>query len=388
MDDVIYLDYNASTPCDPRVVEAMMPFFNVAPANPMSRSHRPGRRAFETLEDARATVARCLNARSATEIVFTSGATEANNLALKGIRPPDGHRPPHFVTQATEHSSILEPARRLEATGWKVTVLGVDTTGRVRLDRLARSLAGGVTMVSIMAANNETGTTQEINRVARLAHEHGALMHCDAAQAFGKIAVDVRKLEVDLLSLSGHKLYGPKGVGALYVRRRRPPIRLTPSLDGGGQEHGMRSGTVNLPAVVGLARALEIAADDLVAGGSRLAALRDRLEDRVTTDLDGVHVNGNREHRLPGTTNLAFEGVDGNALLAALNDLALSSGSACASDHGAPSHVITAMGVPRRLASASLRISLGRPTTETEVDRATERIVAEVHRLRALRRRR
>jgi cysteine desulfurase len=260
--------------------------------------------------------------------------------------------------------------------------------GRVRLGQLADALANGATLVTMMAANNETGTLQPITEISRLAHEHGALVHCDAAQMVGKLPFDVRRLDLDLVSLSGHKLYGPKGVGALYIRRRRPPLRLDPVLDGGGQEHGLRSGTVNLPGIVGLAHALEIADADRDAEAERQTSLRDRIEKRLCDELEGILVNGDPGNRLPGTTNLAFDGVEGKALLAAVPDLAISTGSACASDHGEPSHVMLAMGLSRSLASSSLRISVGRPTTGPEIDHAAERIVTEVHRLRAMHRRR
>ena len=260
--DVIYLDYNASTPCDPRVVEAMQPFFGAIFANPSSRNHRPGRDAYSALEDARSTVARFLGAQSATEIVFTSGATEANNLALIGTAKARADRRRHLVTQDTEHPSVLEVLRALQKEGWTLTEVGVDSEGRVRLDKLEAALCDETALVSLMLANNETGTVQPVRKAAELAHAHGALIHCDAAQGVAKIDVNIAELAVDLLSLSGHKLYAPNGVGALYVRRTNPPLRLAPHIHGGGHEGGLRSGTPNLPGAVALAHALEIADAD------------------------------------------------------------------------------------------------------------------------------
>jgi cysteine desulfurase len=383
-DEVIYLDYNASTPCDPRVVEAMRPCFGEVFANPASRSHRPGQRAFAFLEEARATVAAVLGARSATEIVFTSGATEGNNLAIAGAARALRVRGRHLVTQATEHAAVLEPMRALEPDGWKQTVLGVDGEGRIRLDELEAALRPDTALVSLMLANNETGTIQPVAEAAALVRESGALLHCDAAQGPGKIPVDVGALGVDLLTVSAHKVYGPKGAGALYRRRLRPPLRLPALLYGGGQESGLRSGTPNLPGAVGLASALELADAELTADAARMARLRDQLEGRILSALDGCVVNGSTAHRLPGTTNISFSGIEGNALLASLPDLAVSSGSACTSAAPEPSAVLRAMGVSRNLAAASVRFSLGRPTTAAEVELAADRVIAEVNRLRAM----
>jgi cysteine desulfurase len=384
-DDIIYLDYNASTPCDPRVVEAMLPYLTDAFANPSSRHHRPGRDAFTALEKARSTVARLLGARSATEIVFTSGATEGNNLALMGIAGGQARRGRHIVTQVTEHPSVLEPLIHLRNNGWEVTEIGVDSDGRIQLDELSDALRDDTVLVSLMLANNETGALQPVARAAEMAHVRGALIHCDAAQAVGKVAVDVVALNVDLLTLSGHKLYAPKGIGALFVRRSRPPLRLAPLLRGGDHEHGLRSGTPNLPGAVALAHALEIAGANLEAEMGRLADIRNRLETTVVGKLDGCSVNGSTDHRLPGTCNLSFAGIEGNALLASLPDLAVSTGSACTSAHPQASPVLLAMGVKPALAKASLRLSVGRPTTTDEVDRAAARIVNEVTRLRSMR---
>ncbi len=384
--DVIYLDYNASTPCDPRVAEAMQPFFGAVFANPSSRNHRPGRDAFTALEESRSTVASCLGARSATEIVFTSGATEANNLALIGAARALTERGRHLVTQATEHPSVLEVLHALERDGWTLTKVGVDRQGRVRLDELESALSDDTVLVSLMLANNETGTLQPVREAADLAHGRGALIHCDAAQAVAKIAFNAAELGVDLLSISGHKLYAPKGIGALYLRRTSPPFKLPPHLHGGGHEGGLRSGTPNLPGAVALARALEIADAELETEGPRITALRDRLEAAIVATANNCSVNGSIEHRLPGTSNISFAGIDGNALLASLPDLAVSSGSACTSSHPEASPVLLAMGVKRELAKTSLRLSLGRFSTEDEIDRAASRISEEVQRLRHLKR--
>jgi cysteine desulfurase len=384
--DVIYLDYNASTPCDPRVVEAMLPHLTETYANPSSRSHRPGRDAFTALENARAKVAQKLGARSPTEIYFTSGATEANNLALRGVAHARADRGRHLVTQVTEHPSVLEPLRWLRQNGWELTEVGVDENGRLRIDDLAAAIRADTVLVSLMHANNETGTLQPVRQAAALVHQHDALLHCDAAQSVGKVGVDLFDLDVDLLTLSGHKIYAPNGIGALWVRRTKPALKLHPLLLGGGHESGIRSGTPNLPGAAGLACALEIAVDALEAEGLEIANLRNRLEASVIGYLEDCTINGDTGHRLPGTTNLSFAGVEGNALLASLPDLAASSGSACTSGHSEASPVLLAMGVAPALARASLRLSVGRFTTSDDVDRAAQRIVEEVRRLRSLRR--
>lgn len=386
-DDVIYLDYNASTPCDPRVVEAMLPYLTETFANPSSRNHRPGQDAYVALEKARTTVVRELGGQSGTEFIFTSGATEANNLALSGIAETRAERGRHIVTQATEHPSVLEPLRHLRHRGWELSEIRVDGEGLIRLDELAEVLRDDTVLVSLMLANNETGTVQPVRDAAQLVHRRGAWLHCDAAQGVGKLAVDVDELEVDFLTLSGHKVYAPKGIGGLFIRRAKPPVRLPPAIRGGGHEGGLRSGTPNLAGAVALARALEIAGQEVLAESRRLADFRDRLESHVTARIGDCTINGSKEHRLPGTSNLSFAGVDGNALLASLPDVAVSTGSACTSTHAEASPVLRAMGVPARLAKASLRLSLGRFTTADEVDRAADRIVAEVTRLRSLKRR-
>jgi len=385
--DDIYLDYNASTPCDPRVVEAMLPYLTQTYANPSSRNHHPGREAYAALEKARGTVARALGCRSGTEIVFTSGATEANNLVLSGIATAMTSRGRHIVTQTTEHPSVLEPLRHLQRNGWELTEIGVDCEGRIRLDELEASLRDDTVLVSLMLANNETGTVQPVRDASQIAHRRDVMLHCDAAQGVGKLVLDIDQLEVDFLTLSGHKVYAPKGIGALFIRRTKPPLRLPPSIRGGGHEGGLRSGTPNLAGAVALARALEIAGQEVASESGRLAELRDRLEGRITAGVTDAKVNGSRENRLPGTSNISFAAVDGNALLASLPDVAVSTGSACTSVHSEASPVLRAMGVQAQLAKASLRLSLGRFTTREEVDRAAERIVTEVTRLRTVKRR-
>ncbi len=385
VDDVIYLDYNASTPVDPRVLEGMLPFFATTFANPASRSHRPGRAAYRAQEEARALLADIVGAAAGSDVVFTSGATEANNLGLLGAAAAEPGRR-HLVTQISEHPSVLAPLHHLTASGWRLTVVGVDRRGVVDLGQLAEAVTGDTAVVSIMLANNETGTVQPVRAVADLAHRVGAVVHCDAAQALGKIPVDVAELGVDSLALSAHKVYGPKGVGALVLGRgRRRPL---PRSFGGDHESGLRPGTGNLPGMVGLAHAAALAADLLDDEAPRLAGLRDRLEERVLAGLGEVTVNGAGSHRLPNTSNLSFAGVDGAALLASLPDLAVSTGSACSSSHTEPSSVLVAMGVAKKLAAASLRLSVGRPTTALEVERAAERLITEVTRLRLLHQRR
>ncbi len=383
-DDVIYLDSNATTPCDPRVVEAMLPFMTESFANPTTRNHRPGRDAATALERARSTIDRLLGGRAASEVVFTAGATEANNLALLGAAEGLEDRGRHLVSQRTEHASVLEPLAALGRRGWEISLVGVDDVGRVRLDELEAALRDDTVLVSLMFANNETGTIQPVAEASGLAHARGALMHCDAAQAVGKIPVDLRELEVDLLTLSAHKFYGPKGVGALWIRHLRPPIRLSAVIHGGGQENGLRSGTPNVPGAVGMARAIELVTDEGDVERARIAGLRDRLEDSILAAVDGSSRNGDAANRLPNTSNLSIAGVEVNAVLASLPDLAVNTGSACASAHPESSPVLLAMGVPEELAGSSLRLSLGRFTTAEEVDRAAARIIEEVARLREM----
>ena len=378
----IYMDHNATTPVDPRVLEAMLPCFSESFGNAASKTHPYGWIASKLAEDARASLAAGIGAHPE-ELVFTSGATEANNLAIKGLVAPLAGRGAHVVTCATEHKAVLDPCAALARAGFTVTVIPVDRDGRVDPRAVAGALSERTALVSLMLANNETGTIHPVAAVAALCRERGVALHCDATQAVGKVPVDVNELGVDLMSMSAHKIYGPKGAGALYVRRRRPRLHLAPILDGGGHEQGMRSGTLNVPGIVGFARALEIARAEMAAEGARLAALRDRLQESTVTRLEGVTVNGDVERRLPNTLNLSFAGVDGPALLVGLREVAVASGSACTSADPSPSHVLMAMGRSKALANASIRFSLGRGNTEADVDAVATAVVREVTRLRA-----
>lgn len=384
MTQTIYLDYQATTPTDPRVLEAMLPYFTEQFANPHSVEHTLGRAMEERVETARGEVAALIGAE-AREVVFTSGATEANNMAVLGAGRFRAKAPKprtHVVTLATEHKCVLECVRQLQREGLETDILPVQPDGLVDLDLLARTVTENTALVSIMAANNETGVLQPLAEIGALCHERGAWFHTDAAQAFGKIPLDVRDLKIDLLSISGHKVYGPKGVGALYVRRR-PRIRLEPLFFGGGQERGLRSGTLPAPLCIGLGAAARIAGEDMAADAERLGALRDRLLQAIRQALPEVRVNGSLEHRLPHNLNLTFPGVDAQALLKALPDLALSTGSACSSAAVEPSYVLAALGLSDADARGSIRLALGRPTTKMEVDRAAEDLIRAVRSQRA-----
>jgi cysteine desulfurase len=376
----VYLDYQATTPTDPRVVEAMMPYFTVNFGNPHSKSHAFGREAEDAVEAARRQVADLIGAEPR-EIIFTSGATESNNLAIKGSARFLRRRKDRIVTCVTEHKCVLESCRRLEAEGFQLITVGVRSNGLVDLDALAVAIDERTALVSIMAVNNEIGVIQPIADIAALCHERGALFHTDAAQAIGKIPIDVKAMAIDLMSISGHKIYGPKGIGALYVRRR-PRVRLVAEMDGGGQERGLRSGTLPTPLCVGLGFACALAAAEMHQEAQRLRELRDRLLRVILAEVPQAVVNGDVEQRIAGNLNIAFPGVEGEVLLARLDDVALSTGSACTSAAIEPSYVLRAMGLEAPLAGASLRIGLGRFTTETEVDYAAGRIAREVRRLR------
>jgi cysteine desulfurase len=386
----VYLDYHATTPVDPRVLAAMLPYFTERFGNPASRQHAYGWEAQEAVDRARSQVAALVNG-SANEIVFTSGATESNNLAIKGAARAaradaagggEGRGRDEIITVATEHKSVLDSCRRLEQEGFGVTVLGVTAEGFVDLDALRDALTGRTLLVSVMAANNEIGTVQPLAPIAALVHERGALLHTDAAQAAGKVPIDAPAAGIDLLSLTGHKYYGPKGAGALYVRRQKPKIRLSGLIDGGGHEQGLRSGTLNVPGIVGLGAAAEICRLEMAAEGARLAAMRDRLLAGLRRNLEGVRLNGPASARLPHNLHVSFEDVDGEALLLALGDLAVSTGSACSSGSQAPSHVLQAIGAVGDRAGASIRFGLGRGTTDAEIDFAIERVTTVVRSLR------
>ncbi len=378
MNRPVYLDYHATTPVDPRVVQAMLPYFTERFGNPSSRTHRVGTEAAEAVDRARAQVARLIGAR-AREIVFTSGATESNNLAIKGVAAARRGRGGHIVTVVTEHHAVLDTCRRLEREGLRVTYLPVQPDGLVDLDRVRGAVGPDTILVSVMLANNEIGVLQPVAAIARLAHERGALVHTDAAQAAGKIPVDVEALGVDLLSFTAHKMYGPKGVGALYVRRG---VEIAPLLDGGGQERGLRPGTLNVAGIVGFGAAAEICRGELAAEAERLGRLRDRLLAGLRERVGDLRVNGSLEARLPHNLNVSFPGVAGESLLLALGDLAVSAGAACASGTSEPSYVLKALGLSDALALASLRFGLGRWTTEEEVDYAVDRVATVVGALR------
>jgi cysteine desulfurase len=381
----VFLDHHTTTPVDPRVVEAMLPFFGEHFGNPASQTHAFGWRAEAALEEARESLARSLGASSAAEIVFTSGATESNNLALLGLARSLRAKGDHLISVCTEHPSVVEPCRALAEQGFELTLLPVDSEGLVDLDDLRAAVRPDTLLVSVMAANSEIGVLQPIEEIGRICREREVFFHSDATQAVGKIPFAVGSASIDLLSLSAHKLYGPKGIGALYVRSGRPRVRLEPLVYGGGQERGLRSGTPAVPLAVGFARALEIARGGCEAEGRRLTALRERLLARLRAKLDGVHLNGHPSRRLPGNLNVSFEGVDGDALLAGLQEIAVSSGSACTSAKPEPSHVLKALGLPDDLVRASLRFGLGRSNTPEQIDWAAERVIEEVRALRSRR---
>jgi cysteine desulfurase len=379
----IYLDYSATTPCDPRVVQRMLPFFGETFGNAASRSHAFGWTAEAAVEAARAQVARLLGAHPK-EIVWTSGSTEANNLAIRGAAQMYRQKGNHLITAVTEHKAVLDPMHRLESEGFEVTWLPVDRRGHVDLDQLAAAITDRTILVSLMAANNEIGTLHPIAEIGAICKQKGTLFHTDATQAAGKIPLDVEAQHVDLLSLSAHKMYGPKGIGCLYVRRKNPRVRLTAQMDGGGHERGMRSGTLNVTGIVGMGEAARICCDEMATEVPRLRALRDRLEGRILAQLPDAVVNGDPAARLPHLTNISFPYVEGESLIMGVKELAVSSGSACTSASLEPSYVLKGLGLGDELAHSSLRFSLGRFTTEPEVDFAADRVVQEVKRLREM----
>jgi cysteine desulfurase len=381
----VYLDYQATTPTDPRVVAAMLPYFTEKFGNPHSTSHRLGREAAEAVEQARGEVAALIGADQR-EIVFTSGATESNNAALKGalrfLRDERRANKDHIVTVATEHKCVLETCRQLEREGFSLTILPVGDDGLLDLDGLAAAIGPRTALASVMAVNNEIGVIQPLARIGALCRSRGVLFHSDAAQAVGKVPLDVDSMQIDLLSVSGHKLYGPKGVGALYVRRR-PRVRLAPLIDGGGQERGFRSGTLPTPLCVGLGRACAIAQAEMAAETAAIAALRRRFLAGLRSRIPGIRLNGSAEHRVAGNLNLALAGVDGDTLLEACPAVAASTGSACSSASVEPSYVLRALGLDEATARSSLRLCVGRFTTEAEIDFAVDALAAAVERLRA-----
>jgi cysteine desulfurase len=379
----IYMDNNSTTRVDPRVLEAMLPYFNERYGNAASRHHSFGWEAKEAVDRAREQVAELIGA-DAREIIFTSGATESNNLALRGVAGMYRTQGNHIITAVTEHKAVLDPCKRLQREGYEVTFLPVDRFGRVSTEQVAQAMTPKTILVSIMAANNEIGTLQPIGEIAAVCKERQVLFHTDAAQAAGKIPVDVESSDVDLLSLSAHKIYGPKGVGALYVRRRNPHVRLEPIFDGGGHEGGLRSGTLPVPLIVGFGRACEICRQEMNAEGERLRTLREKLRQGIMDRLSDVYLNGHPTECLPGTLNLSFAHVKGDALMMGMRNVAISSGSACTSASVEPSYVLKALGVEDELAHSSIRFGLGRFNTEEEVDYVIDEVVRVVHHLRAI----
>ena len=370
MDLPIYLDNNATTPMDPRVLDAMVPYFVQKFGNASSRNHAFGWVAEEAVDYAREQVAQLIGANEK-EIIFTSGATESDNLALKGVFEMYKEKGNHIITMVTEHKAVLDACKHLEKLGARVTYLTPKPDGLIDLEQLVAAMSQETILVSIMYGNNEIGVIQPVKEIARIAHSFGALFMTDATQAVGKIPVNVIEDGIDLLALSGHKMYGPKGVGALYVRRKNPRVKVTAQMDGGGHERGMRSGTLNVPGIVGLGKACELGRLEMHEDAVRLSALRDKLE-AALTQLEESYVNGNREHRLPHTANISFKYVEGEGLMMAMKDLAVSSGSACTSASLEPSYVLKSLGLSDDLAHSSIRFGLGRFTTEEEVDRAIE----------------
>jgi cysteine desulfurase len=380
----IYLDHHATTPVDPRVLEAMLPYFTEQFGNAASRSHGFGWTAESAVEASRQRLAEALGARGAKDIVWTSGATESNNLALKGAAEYLRERGRHLITTRIEHKSVLDTMKRLTTEGFEVTYVEVGADGRVDPATIAAAIRPDTILCSVMLANNEVGTIQPIAEVGRITHERNVWFHVDACQGFLRTPLDVVRDHVDLCSVTAHKLYGPKGVGALYVRSANPRVRLVAQMDGGGHERGMRSGTLNVPGIVGFARAVELMMHEGAEENARIASLRDRLESRLLAELDYVSVNGSREHRLPGNLNVSFHYVEGESLMLAVKELAVSSGSACTSASLEPSYVLAALGIDAAAAHCSIRFGLGRATTAEEVDFAASRVIAEVRRLREL----
>lgn len=379
----VYMDYHATTPVDQRVVDAMLPYFTATFGNPASRQHKFGWMAEEAVESSRGAIAHALHAQPK-EIVFTAGATEANNLALKGVAEAWRQKGTHVVTVQTEHKSVLDSCKKMEKSGFQVTYLPVDESGLVSLDELRNALTPGTVLVSIMAANNEIGTLQSIGEIGSVCREQGVFFHTDATQAIGKIPIDVDAMKIDLLSFSGHKIYGPKGIGALYVRQTNPKVKLIAQIDGGGQERGMRSGTLNVPGIVGLGKAVELAVQSMESESKRLHALREKMLNAFTSQLDEVFLNGHPTGRLPNNLNVSFLHVEDNALMMSMKEIAVSTGSACSTADPAPSHVLKALQLPQERLHSAIRFGLGRFTTEEEVDYVVARVVENVKKLRQL----
>lgn len=377
----IYLDHHATTPVDEQVLDAMLPYFKGQFGNAASRTHTLGWEAEDAVDQAREQIATLINAQPK-DIIFTSGATESDNLAIKGVAAAT-NKTCHIITQATEHHAVLDPCKALERHGVEVTVLPVDKYGQVDLNDIKNAIQDNTVLVSIMMANNEIGTLQQLLEIGHLCHSKNIYFHTDAAQAIGKLPIDVETMHIDLLSISAHKLYGPKGVGALYVRSR-PRVRLIGQMDGGGHEKGMRSGTLNVPGIVGLGKACAIAQKEMPKEAEHTKTLRDQLQHKLFESLDHIHLNGHPEHRLDGNLNVSFEAVDGESLLMGLRDIALSSGSACTSASLEPSYVLKAIGISGTMAQSSIRFGIGRFNTADEIDYVANRVIEEVNRLREI----
>ena len=379
----IYMDNHATTPMDPRVLETMLPYFGKIFGNAASRNHQFGWEAEQAVDLAREQIAKLIGC-TAKEIIFTSGATESNNLAIKGIAEMYKEKGNHIITQVTEHKAVLDTCKKLEKMGYSVTYLPVQEDGLISLDALKAAITDKTILVTIMYANNEIGVIQPIAEIGKLCHEKGILFHTDAVQAVGKIPVNVQTDNIDVMSLTAHKIYGPKGVGALYVRRRNPRVQITEQINGGGHERGMRSGTLNVPGIVGLGKACEIAGAEMIEETARLTELRDYLKAKFEAALDYVHVNGNMDHHLPGNLNMSFVHVEGESLLMGINDVAVSSGSACTSATLDPSYVLKALGLGDDVAHSSIRFGLGRFNNNAEVDYVSDKVITVVKHLREM----
>jgi cysteine desulfurase len=378
----IYMDNHATTPVDPRVLSAMLPYFTETFGNAASRTHAYGWSAEAAVDDARDTIASLIGAESGKEIVFTSGATESDNLAIKGVAEYYKAKGNHIVTTTIEHKAVLDSCKRLEKEGFTTTYVNVGADGLVDPKAIEAAITDKTILVSVMLANNEVGTIQPLAEIGKITRARGIIFHSDAVQGLGKTPFDVRAMNVDLASLTAHKVYGPKGVGALYVRRSKPRVRLSAQMDGGGHERGNRSGTLNVPGIVGFAKACKILIEEGVAEAEKIRALRDRLYQKITKELDAVVLNGSAEHRLPGNLNISFSFVEGEGLMMAIKDVAVSSGSACTSASLEPSYVLRSMGLEEDMAHSSIRFGLGRFNTEEEVDYVAELVIAKVKRLR------
>ena len=379
----IYLDYNATTPVDPKVVDAMVPYFTESYGNAASRNHSFGWQVEKVVDDARELIGKLIGA-GGKEIVFTSGATESNNLAILGVAEFYKKKGKHIISSPIEHKAVIDPCHALEQKGYEITFLDVDKHGCIDLKQLEESIRQDTILVSLMAGNNEIGTLNPIKEIGQITRNKEVLFHTDATQSVGKIPIDVEEMNIDLLSMTAHKFYGPKGIGALYVRRKKPRVRLSPIMFGGGHERGMRSGTLNVPGIVGFAKALELSVEEMASEAERLTGLRQRLLDRLNSELDYIFLNGHPTERLPNNLNVSFGYVEGESLMMGVNELAVSSGSACTSASLEPSYVLRALGVGDDLAHSSIRVGMGRFTTVEEVDYAAEKMIAAVKRLREM----